>query len=314
MNEKRAKKLLEAEAKLKDYPFPKQIVIETTTRCDLKCTMCAHRIMKRPKGRMEMPLYKKIIHEIAEEAPDTEVWMTFYGEALLLGYRLFYQIWYAKQQGLTNVVLNTNAQTMNAEKREWLLDSGLDVLIFSMDAFSKETYESIRVGGSYERMKENVEAIIELNRERGGHLNIICQFSIMNENEHEADAFFDYWMSRGAGVKMREKFTWTGDVDAPNLDREVTRIACPWIVKTCAIHYNGDIVTCAADYEGKFKTGNVNEKTIGEIWRTTHKQLRQQHLSHQWDQLPEICQQCIDWQAIGARIYDPETGKLINRF
>ena len=82
--------LREVEKKLEDYPFPPQIVLETTAFCNQKCIHCAHKTMMRKKGNMDMSLFKKIIEEIADKDKGAEVWMTFYGEALLLRYKLHY--------------------------------------------------------------------------------------------------------------------------------------------------------------------------------------------------------------------------------
>ena len=113
--------------------FPKQIIIETTAFCTQRCTHCAHKTLQRKKGNMDIVLYKKIIDEIATEAPNTEVWMTYYGEALILKYKLYYMIQYAKRKGLTNIVLNSNAMLLDQEMAEMIIESGLDRFIISMD-------------------------------------------------------------------------------------------------------------------------------------------------------------------------------------
>src|SRR3990172_7113832 len=194
------------EAGLREYEFPPQIVIETTAYCNYKCLMCAHKDMTRAKGKMPMSLYKKIIGEIAAEERNTEVWMTFYGEALHLGYRLYYMIQFAKLAGLSNVVLNTNAMLLSAETADWLIDSGLDHLIVSMDAYKKETYERIRNGGNFGVVRSNVINMLDKLRKRDlTRPKMIMQFSVMDENEREVDDFKSFWLSQGAHVKVREK-------------------------------------------------------------------------------------------------------------
>jgi len=298
-------KLKQISETLSDLKFPYQIIIETTAFCNMKCTMCGHKDMKRKKGNMSMTLFKKIIDEIASENKDTEIWMTFYGDALILGYKLYYMIEYAKKKGLTNVVLNSNAMLLDEDAACWLIESGLDRFIVSIDAATKQTYEKLRVGGIYEVMDKNVRNIINLKNKLGlKKPKIEVQFSIMEENEHEFEQFKKYWLSQGALVKYREKLTWTGSVDAANLDPSIDRIPCPWGIKTCAIHYNGDIVICAVDYEGKEIFGNVNSNTIKDIWQTAHREARLNHLAGNWDKIPQLCMKCLDWQAVGAKTVD----------
>lgn len=64
--------------------FPKVVLIDTISYCNLKCSMCFYRNMKRKKGIMSWDLFTKIIDEIADVDKNVRVWMVFLGEALLL--------------------------------------------------------------------------------------------------------------------------------------------------------------------------------------------------------------------------------------
>ena len=257
--------------------------------------------MRRPKGHMPMGLYKRIVDEIAETAPATEVWPTFYGEAFLLDYRLFYMLRYARQRGLTNLVLNTNGTRITDEVAEWLLNSGLRIIMFSLDGFTAPTFEAIRCGADRDAVFANIERLLAMKARHAGPTPIVeVQYSMMEGNEHEVEPFKAYWLSRGADVKVREKMTWAGRVDAPNLHQDLHRIACPWAVRTCAIHWNGDMVACAVDYEGQFVAGNVRNASVADLWQHQHRSLEQLHLSHDFDRLPAPCRQCLDWQVGGG--------------
>ncbi len=301
------------EAKQEHHPFPPQVVIETTAACNLTCSHCGHRTMQRAKGHMDMGLYRKIIDEIAEVQPDTEAWPTFYGEAFLLGYRLYYMLEYAKKKGLTNVVLNTNGTCFSGEMAEWVIDSGLDLIMFSLDGFSAPVFESIRVGAKRDEVFANVERLLEIKAQRdASHLRVEVQYSVMDENEHEVETFRQHWLERGAHIKIREKLTWGGTVEANNLNPAIHRIACPWALRTCAIHWNGDLVACAVDYDGHYVAGNVNTQSIAEVWNGKHRELAEQHLAHEFEHLPAPCYDCLDWQvAGGAAHFNPQTGKEI---
>src|SRR3989304_407613 len=83
--------------------FPKVILVDTISYCNLKCSMCVHKEMTRKKGIMPWGLFTKIIDEIAETDKNTRVWMVFFGEALILKKRkpsIFDMIAYAKGKGL----------------------------------------------------------------------------------------------------------------------------------------------------------------------------------------------------------------------
>ena len=289
---------LEARQHLHD--FPPQVIIETTAACNLTCAHCRHDAMTRPVGHMPMARYRQIVDEIAERAPHTEVWPTFYGEAFLLDYRLFYMLQYAKGRGLTNLVLNTNGTRFTGEVAEWVIESGLDLVMFSLDGFSSAVFESVRVGANRDEVFANVERLLEIKARRGATTRVEVQYSMMDVNEHEVDQFREYWLARGADVKIREKLSWGGTIGAGNLDPQMHRIACPWALRTCAIHWNGDVVACGVDYEGRFVAGNVTGSSIHEIWTGPHRRLEEQHLAHQFSDLPSPCHDCLDWQVAGG--------------
>lgn len=283
--------------------FPKQVIIETTAYCNQRCIHCAHKTLKRKKGNMELRLYKKIIDEIVKESPSSEVWMAYYGEALMLKNKICEMIRYAKDKGLEKVILNSNAMLLDREMSEMLVDSGLDRFIISIDGFTKETYEKIRVGGVYEDVLANVLSFLEiLKAQKTAKPLLEMQFSVMEENKHEVQAFNHFWKSKGVNVKNRPKASWAGRVVAKNLDPSKARVPCKWALNHGAILWDGRFVACGVDSEGLFVAGNVEESTISEIWNATHKNFRQIHLEKRWRDLPEICKNCLDWQTV-ERVY-----------
>lgn len=307
--------LRQIEANLREHDFPRQLVVETTAYCNFRCSHCHHHELQRSKGTMSDERWTRIITEVAQRDPDVELWPTFYGEALLLGRTLFDRLRQAHSMGLTRLVLNSNGSFCRDDYIDEILTCGLSRFLLSLDGFKRETFERIRYtrdpNGKYETVYAGVHALLQRKREldvQGVETpKIICQFSKMDENEQEADDFAAYWLEQGAHVKIREKLTWTGFVSADNLTRNYQhRIACPWGNNTCTIHWNGDVVACAVDNEGGFIAGNVDERSIHDIWATDHRDFRRVHRDHRWDDLPKLCQNCIDWQAVGATSYNPD--------
>jgi radical SAM protein with 4Fe4S-binding SPASM domain len=271
--------------------------------------------MKREKKHMDKNLFKKIIDEIATIAPDTEVWPTFYGEATTLRDDLYELLRYARAKGLNNLVLNSNGRLLH--RHDWIdqiLTCGLKRFILSLDGFTKETFNKIRVGGDRDKIYSSVEKLLKRKEELGLEFPVIqCQFSIMKENEQEVEDFRKYWEERGAEVKTRNMLSWTnsGDVIAKNLDYKTDfRIACPWAMNTMAIHQNGNVVTCAVDYEGKTIIGNVKEFSLKELWRKHYEIVRKLHLDNSWEDIPQICKSCPDWQAVGAEYHENKKVKI----
>ena len=306
----RRAQLLAIESKLVEHRFPPQVVIETTSYCNLKCIHCSHREMIRPQQHMERDLYDKIVEEIGREAPDTEIWPTFYGEAFILGDELWDRLDYAAKVGCRNLVLNSNGTLLDRDDNiDKVLRSPLKRFILSLDGLKPETFEMIRAKAKWDVVYPAVEKLLEVRADRGQtYPTITCQFSVMKENAGEALDYRTYWKARGAEVKIRPMMEWTasGTVRTQTIDHNTDfRIACPWGNNTMAIHQDGSIVACAVDYEGLHKVGNARTHSLKEMWAELKRTLRDIHRAHRWKDLPSICKGCGDWQTAGAD-YEPE--------
>lgn len=291
--------------------FPQVVLIDTVSFCNLECSMCFHKDMIRPRGYMPWPLFQKIVDEIARENPKARVWMVFFGEPLMLRRRkptIFDQVRYAKECGLQDVVLNSNANLLDEETARALLECGLDALYIGIDAFSEETYSQVRVGGNYQRVVDNVRRLLQLQRETGCHKpEVYVQFVEMEENSAEKSQFVDFWTQEGAKVKIRPKVSWAGQIEAENLVLgNEDRWSCYWAMRSMSITDRGLVVTCAVDLDARYVAGDIHESTLKEVWNGPLAELRQHHREKAWDRLPEICRNCRDWQSARAEFFSED--------
>lgn len=291
--------------------FPKVVLIDTVSFCNLKCSMCVHDRMTRKKGIMSWDLFTKIIDEISETNRNVRVWMVFFGEALILKRRkptIFEMISYAKSKGLTDVVMNSNANLLDREAAEGLIKSGLDAIYIGIDAFLPETYAKVRVGGNYEKTVRNVINLIDLKKQLGAQKpQVFAQFVEMDINRAEKEDFIKFWTEQGATVKIRPKVSWAGNIDAPNLVLDnKDRWPCYWAMQTMSITDTGKVVTCAVDLDACFVAGDINNQSLKEVWNGKLRVLRKTHLEKNFQELPPNCRDCRDWQSARADYY--ETG------
>jgi radical SAM protein with 4Fe4S-binding SPASM domain len=288
--------------------FPKVVLIDTTSFCNLKCSMCVHKDMKRKKGNMSWKLFTKIIDEIAATEKKTRVWMVFFGEALILKRTkpsIFDMIRYGKDSGLRDVVLNSNANLLDKEAAQGLIDSGLDAIYIGIDAATAQTYQRIRVGGDYRQTVKNVLRIIELKKKVGAvNPRIFVQFVEMESNKSEKELFISFWKKHGVTVKIRPMVSWAGSIAAPNLIMPNSqRWPCYWAMQTMSITNEGKVVTCAVDLDARYVAGDANKMTLKKIWNSKLKKIRQLHRLGKFSQLPRICSECRDWQSARADYY-----------
>lgn len=303
--------LQEVEKKYEIKDFPLNIIIEPGNYCNLNCTTCANNKLTRKKGQMNILLYKKIIDEIAEVNPYTRIWLDFYGEPLLIKFKLYYMIKYAIRKGLKNIEINTNGTLMDSEMAEMLLDSGISFISVDCDGFSKEVYESIRIGANRDKTYENIERLLMRKKERGLTKPIIeVKVMEMEENKDEIDQIVSYWRERGAWTTTRRLISWAGMCDSIEMKKPDRRIACGNAVGIMAITWDGIVANCVMDVDAKYACGDVKKESIQDIWKRRNENMVKYHMSHQFDKLPEICKTCDDWSIIGEERFD-ENGKPV---
>jgi sulfatase maturation enzyme AslB (radical SAM superfamily) len=274
--------------------------------------MCDHpNIVKHRKVQlMDMGLYKRLIDEIAVENPKARVWQIFFGDPFMCR-DMPERIRYAKDKGLSDVVLNTNGMLMKPEKARAVIEAGLDSMYVGIDASSPATYEKIRVGGKFDVAVANVLAYRDLLRKSGRpDQQLFVQFVVSDVNEHEVEEFKEFWTSEGVFVKIRPKVSWAGLVDADNLhdNGEVVRKPCYWLMRTINVCADGRVALCSVDVHCRVSCGDANTSSIKELWAGQLEAYRRMHKEGRFDELPTMCRQCRDWQSAYAE-YHTSTAK-----
>ncbi len=291
--------------------FPLNVIVEPGNYCNLNCTTCANNKLTRPKGQMNILLYKKIIDEMAEKNPYSRLWLDFYGEPLIQKFKLYYMIDYAKKCGLKNININTNGTLLDEEMAEMLLDSGINFISIDCDGFSKEVYEGIRVGAKRDVTYANIEYILRRKQELGVSEPIIeVKVMEMEENKDEIDTIISYWRERGAWTTKRRLISWAGMCENIKIEDSENRVACGNAVGILPITWDGKAVNCVMDVDAQYVCGDVNVQSIEEIWKNRNVKMVEKHMQHKWDELPEICHNCSDWNIIGEERWDDKGNRI----
>lgn len=299
--------LARIERNLRERPFPTRFAVELCAECNLNCSMCHHDAMQRPKGVMPFALWKKCADEIAEVAPQTNVWFSFCGEPLLQPDLLMDMLEYGREVGLQSMSVNTNGMYLVPEIHERLLSTGIQRIVIGVDGFSAPVYEAIRVGAVRDVVYRNVEQLIEARLARSSGPEVVVQFIEMDENQHEAEEFLAYWNARGASVKMRNQLSWGGKFSSPLDISFDDRIPCPWAITMMHVFWDGRVPRCPGDTEGEEGSGNAWHESLSDLWSKLGS-YRDQHMAHEFDQLPKRCLECTDWMVGAAKHHRPERG------
>ena len=118
--------------------------IEVASICDLACSFCYRQYVSTPDKIMKKELAFKLIDQ-ASRLKVPSIKFNWRGEPLLNS-KLPEIIDYAKQKGILETMINTNATKLNKEMSEKIIKSGLDIMIYSFDGGTKNMYEKMRPG------------------------------------------------------------------------------------------------------------------------------------------------------------------------
>ncbi len=282
--------------------FPPMVMIDTTTRCNLACSFCPNSVLSAEPGflgDMDLDLYRKIIDEVAREAPSTIV-RPFDGGEPLMRKDLGELIGYAKRKGLQHVSINTNGIILTETRRRELVEAGIDHVEVSIDAASAETYRTVRGSPLFDRVVGNTLAWIEESKRADPRSRVTVSFIEQAANRHEKEAFFGFWSGRADVVSIREFHQHNGLV---GLEGHVVehggkdRHPCPYLWKRIIVNHDGKVRFCEYDWKGDHPVGDARTQTLKEIWQSAaYRQLRQTHLDGDFDH--PYCGPCQDWETV----------------
>lgn len=278
--------------------YPPEIFIEPTNHCNLKCVFCPqHKGLTREKGFMDWDLYKKIIDEVKNKAQQVSL---FVGGESLLHKDIFKMIEYASSAKL-KTRLHSNGALLTENGSRLLIEAGLSELSFSFDGPNKERYETTRIGGSYEKTLRNIKSFLEIKRKLNSKIYTIIQVvSLPGEDENKLieelnnlfeikpDLFNITPVHSYAGVYecfLRGKQT---------LGHDEYYFPCSLIYNRVSIGWNGDMLGCCMDMNGKYIIGNVKEQRIIDLWNNEKMLFLRKALVEKRYKEIEMCRACAD--------------------
>jgi len=170
-----------------------ELYIETSFACNLSCIMCPMGAQIKGQGLMSYETFKKILPDINLFKA---VGLSGFGEPLIHKEIVKMVRDIKKQNIFTNITTNGTLLSSNLTKE--LIDAGLDLMTFSIDASKKESYEKIRIGSHFETVLKNIETFTDLSLKQGSNTHSQWVYILMKNNLDEVlDALL---LSKEVGV------------------------------------------------------------------------------------------------------------------
>jgi len=256
-----------------------------------------------PDKIMKFDFYKRII-DTAADLKVPSVKLNWRGEPLL-NPQLEKFIKYAKDNGILEVSINTNATHLTKERSQSLIDSGLDLIIYSFDGGTKKTYEKMRPTmfekNTFERTYNNIKNF-QLKKKKNKKKFPITkiQMVLVDDSRNEIKEFYklfsDYvddvtvtpYQERGGNMEDISK----NDLDKiekyfkeNNLPKDtkynieangdiniaIARKPCEQLFQRLMITYDGRVAMCCLDWGAQHCLGYIDksafdiDKTINDL-------------------------------------------------
>jgi len=282
--------------------YPPFLEIEVTTKCNLKCVMCEHTYWHEPSRDMTFEKFKSII----DQFPKLKwIGLTGIGESLL-NKDFLKMLRYVKSKSIY-VELYDNFIFTTPEISKEFIEIGVDRILASVDAATKETYENIRVGASFENTINNLKNFIRLKKEKNSHFpELDFHFIVSKLNVSEIPDYVDLVNSLdapGSKIIFTRVLYWFKDIQNLRINQIPQKIIesakkraqkfnlriglgsdvleeKPFI-KQCKefimpfIFVTGDVICCCVtneanrrDFQKETSFGNVFKEPFKDIWNS----------------------------------------------
>lgn len=314
--------------------YPTQVDFELNPSCNLKCPMCTWSAVETfgqgKESWMPFDKYKKIIDEIHEKVMSVN--LNYVNEPLIRKDIVDF-VKYASDKGIMEVMFNTNGTLLTKELSEKLILSGITKLSFSLDAFTKKTYDKIRIGSNFDKVMKNIDDFLKVRKKLKKKVPLFkVTFLKVLENKNELKPFLKYWEKKADLIsiqnpnnpfaqkkfngelineklkKKREKWLdiesekknliktkkISNEYEFDNLKR------CSQPNQRLVIDSDGAVHPCC-NFRGKDITvGNAFKESIYSIWNNKkYKYLRKIHKSGKYYK-HKVCKECLDYSTIEA--------------
>lgn len=282
--------------------FPSQIAIEVTSICNARCKHCEYKDLGRTHAHMKMDLYRKIIDECYDFKKYCKKITLFWMGEPFLDPDFFKKVKYAKEKNFSEVLTYSNGSLLTSVNCQKLIDSKLDRIVFSVDGATKKSYESIRIGLSYDKVVGGIKRLADLKRKlRVKYPQIEIQMILTPFNEHELDLFNKTWKGVADNYYAKKMHVWSGDkIDKSLMDyshrlekvKHPRFTPCFYLWKSMIVAQDGRVALCCVDPRIQEQIGDLKKETIYDVWHGDKlNKIRKLHLIGKMDKI-NLCQRC----------------------
>ena len=294
---------------------PIEVIIEPTNICQLRCPLCptGQRTNLRPAGMMKWETFQKIIDELAPWLYKVRLYN--WGEPLIHP-DIFRMIRYAQSKNISTE-LSSHLNTLGQSGSKELIESGLELLILSLNGIDSETYSKYHISGVLEKACSNIKSVIEARKKLNAKYPIVeIQFLIMRHNEEQLSEMIRLADSLGVdrlrfgpvtiNVKNQSDWQWLPKNEKfsrylyhQKKDKIYSyRKQCEWLWRSAVFNWDGTVSPCCV-YEGpRSVIGSIIEQPFLKIWNNEKYVDSRRIFKHSDNRIQKAQSNCIKCQGM----------------
>ena len=272
---------------------PLHVDIELSDACNLRCRMCTHGFGNAPTGGF---MDNSLAFHIVDECVRVGVYsikLNWRGEVAINKF-LPEAVRYAKNNGILEVQINTNGHPKDRDIFIQCAENRLDRIIFSVDGFTAETYESIRKGADFNQLINNIHRLLAWKKKHNSKKPLVrVQMLRTKENKSQVDDFISYWTPLVDDISINDESN-RGQGNSMIVGDQITvgRARCSQPFQRLTISRDGRVSPCCSDWEQHYLVGNIESDRLDDLWMNRKMAyLRDIQRSNQQNKI-KCCREC----------------------
>jgi radical SAM protein with 4Fe4S-binding SPASM domain len=268
--------------------IPREIALELTNDCNLKCAKCPTYETNRSRGIFPQEVFEKLMNDI-QKAPRGKTNLTFTGagEPSLHPGIISYVQRAKLEPKISEVKLITNALDLSPDLIDGLVLAKINSINVSLDTVDPANYLKINRVDGLERVIKNIDYLAA----HKGSTKIHLKVTLYKEDPKFISQIKEKFTNKFDSIRFTGLHNWLGLRGKQTSTEE--RGVCHYPFYQAQILWDGQITLCCHDcMEGKINMGNINDLSLSDYWRSglMIKQ-RWAQIKGDLDQWP-VCKSC----------------------
>ena len=223
-------------------------------------------------------------------------------------------MFFARSKGM-RVMFSTNCTLLDDAMADAIMDSGVDLIIFSVNGATTDVYEAVHGRASYDQVIANIHAFLKQKCRRQARVLVVVQMIVLDETHLQVSTFYRMWRSIPGLDIVRVKKDVVCNYGMGAAEERRVRLR----KNPCSrlwhgppfIDTNGSVYASPRVLYKAGPVGNLKEQSLADIWNGEQMQaMRRSHIDGDISGFAE----CVDCAYLQPRLPLTVAGFLLDPF